>query len=177
MKHFFKIFLLLFLSNCSKIEQQKNDNNSELVKVEFLEVKKSDTIQEPNYIAIFDKESELKSNITKSELKIVNKHILNSVNDYNKKLKITLEKWNKEAKTTKWNYEKEKINLRYYFRQYIISKNENGDKIVRILCFCSSMGDWKNEIIQVYDGGDCYLNAIINLTQNKTEYFGTNGLA
>lgn len=177
MKPFFLISFILFLSCCSKNEQQKNDNNSELVKLEFFEIKKSDTIQEPNYIAIFDKESEVKSNITKSELKIINKHVLNSVNDYNKKLKIKLDQWNEQDKTTKWNYEKEKINLRYYFRQYIISKNENGDKIVKILCFCSSMGDWKNEIMQVYDGGNCYINAIINLTQNKTEYFRTNGLA
>ena len=93
------------------------------------------------------------------------------------KLKIKIEKWNNEDRNTKWNIEDKKINLRYYFRQYIITKNKNGDKIVRVFCFCAYFGNWKNEIMTVHDGGDCYLNAKINLSKNRTEYFGTNGLA
>lgn len=159
MKQFSPILFFLIFS-CSPKNEEKKDN-LETITFDYIEEKYSDTILEKNYIAIFDKETEKKATLSEAELKTVNKNLIQSVEKYNKQL----------------NSDKEKINLRYYFRQYIISKNENGDKIVRVFCFCSYFGDWKNELINVHDGGKCYLNASINLTTNKTEYFQTNGMA
>lgn len=173
MKQILITLIIFFFGSCSK-KQIKNDN---IGVVEFVEQKKSDTLQEPNYIAIFDKKTEKNSTLTISELIFVNISIENSVDKYNEDLKIRLEKLNNESKEVKRNYDEEKIDLRNYFRQYVISVNDNGDKIVRVLCFCTYFGNWKTEIMRVHDGGDCYLNGIINLTKNKTEYFGTNGLA
>lgn len=154
--------ILISILSCSKNETKNNDD-IQIIEFENLEEKKSDTIQEPNYIAIFEEETKSKSELSKKELKIINENLVDAVNKYNED-----DKKNRN----------EKISLRYYYRQYIISKNENGDKIVRVFCFCSISGEfWRNEIISVHDGGNCYLNAVINLTQNKTEYFETNGQA
>lgn len=174
MKKLTLVIILICCSNCSKYQKEKID--LENIQPEYLEEKKSDTLTEPNYIAIFDEKTKKKSFLTKNEMKIVNKNLEKSINEYNHQLKIKLAKWNRENRNIKWNFDKEKIDLRYYFRQYIISTNEDGDKIIRVFCFCSYSGDWENEIIHVHDGGDCYLNLRINLTKNKTEYFGINGL-
>src|SRR5690606_6244600 len=125
----------------------------------------------PNYIAIFDEETGKNSNLTNVEIEIVNNNLENAVEKYNDELKTKLQKWNNEDKSIKWNYDEEKLNLRYYFRQYKVSMDKNGDKIVRVLCFCAFLGNWKTEIMRVHDGGNCYLNAKINVTKNKTEYF------
>ena len=174
MKNLFLFFILLIFTNCSKDPKKEN---WEVVNID-INVIKSDTIKEQNYIAIFDDKTGKKSTLTKSETKIVKINLEKAVSKYNEELKIKLANWNKDAKKPKWNYEKEKINLRNYFRQYIISIDKNGDKIVRVFCFCSRNGEfWRNEIMSVNDGGDCYLNAKINITKDSTEYFGTNGSA
>lgn len=175
-----KIFLLLFLFSffdCSKNEKRKVDKNELIQPIEYIEYKKSDTINEPNYIAIFDDKTETKTTLSKNEPKIVNANLINAVNKYNDDLKIKLDKWNKEDKSYKRDFEKEKLNLRYFYRQYFVSTNEKGEKIVSVFCFCSYFGNWKDERIRVLDGGDCYLNAIINISKNKTEYFRTHGQA
>ncbi len=161
-KKFPFIFLIFIFISCNPKNEKQIDKDVEIINiVDFVEEKKSDTIQESNYYAIFDKKTGKNSKLTKDEIEIVNSNLEKVVNKYNDEIKI----------------EGQKINLRYYFRQYIISVDQNGDKIVRVFCFCSYSGNWKNEIMMVHDGGDCFLNAIINITKNKTEYFGTNGLA
>lgn len=176
-KIIFLFFFILSLISCNSKDQKSIKNDTEIINIVDFEQKKSDTIQEPNYIAIFDDETGKNSTLTDEEISIVNSNLENAVINYNEELKIKIEKWNNEDRNTKWNIEDKKINLRYYFRQYIITKNKNGDKIVRVFCFCAYFGNWKNEIMTVHDGGDCYLNAKINLSKNRTEYFGTNGLA
>lgn len=179
-KYFFNLSILLLASSvfsCNKIEKQVN-NESELVPLKYIESEQSDTLKEPNYIAIFDSESKKKSNLSQNELRIINHNLIKAVDDYNAKLKVSLEKWNKENKTSILNFEEEKLNLRYFYRQYYLSTNESGDKIVNIFCFCSHYDDdWRDNEILVSDGGDCYLNVSVNITKNKTEYFRTHGQA
>jgi hypothetical protein len=174
MKKILPYFSLLILVFCTKKQSEP-----ELVDlVDFVDYKKADTSKVRDYIAIFDDKTEAKSKLSKKELKIVDNLLINAVNIYNDSLKIKLNSWNKKDKTYHWDYEKEKLNLRYYVRQYSISTNENGDKVVHILCLCSYDSEmWRNQRISVNDGGSCYLNAEINITKNKVEYFGTHGLA
>ena len=174
----FLVFFLVFFYSCnSKSEKQSEERDVEIVDVKSLERKKSDTLQEPNYIAIFDEKTEKATTLTISEISIVKNQLENGVNKYNADLKIKLDKWNKEEGMIKWKFDNEKIDLRYYFRQYIVSTDKNGDKIVRVFCFCSYPSFWRNEILQVNDGGSCFLDAKINLSKGKIEYFGTHGEA
>lgn len=164
---------IVFFTNCSKKE-----NLAEEISLQYIEQKKADTLKEKNYIAIFDSQSKKKSTLSELELKLVSKNLIKAVDEYNVSLKIKLEKWNKKSTYYTWNYEKEKLNLRNYYRQYFISTNKNGDKIISIFCFCSYTDDsWRHQKIQVFDGGTCYLNIEINLTKNSYSIVQTHGLA
>ncbi|UFK97838.1 hypothetical protein [Kaistella faecalis] len=168
----FTLLLIIFSSfSCNK------KDNLEPVVVQFQEFKKSDTLEERNYIAVFDDKTEKKTTLSKSELKIINTNLVEAVNKFNNELKLKIEKWNKENESNKRNFNDEKIDLRYYFRQYSVLINENGEKIINVFCFCGYMSDWREEKIHVMDGGDCYLNSRINISKKIVEYFGTHGLA
>lgn len=71
--------------------------------------------------------------------------------------------------------------IRKYYRQYLCYINEKGEKIIFINSMCEldtaydennnpTVFDWKNEMIDIDDGGDCYWKIKINLTTNK--HFG-----
>jgi hypothetical protein len=63
-----------------------------------------------------------------------------------------------------------------YRRQYVCVINKKGQKEVFVNFFCSSFGsDWKNEIIDVKDGGNCFFNFKLNLTTRKYYDFSVNG--
>jgi hypothetical protein len=65
-----------------------------------------------------------------------------------------------------------------YRRQYVCVTSKDRQKEVYINCFCETMGvDWKNKLIQVEDGGNCFFNLKINL--NTKRYFDifVNGYA
>ena len=62
------------------------------------------------------------------------------------------------------------INIENYKRQYVPVINKKGEKEVWINCFCDSWDiDWKKDVLFVFDGGNCYFNLKINLT-NKIYY-------
>lgn len=177
-QNLYLLIILFSVFNCKKIEKTNNEIDKKTVKVKIPEEKPADTIKEPDYIVIFDEETGYKTDLSQNELKVINQNIIKAVNDYNDKLKISLDKWNKENKSSSLDFEKEKLNLRYFYRQYFVTKNNSGDKIVRVFCFCSDFnGIWKNEEVHVNDGGDCFLNVKINVSKNKIEYFGTHGKA
>ena len=90
-----------------------------------------------------------------------------------------------------------KIDVKNYLRQYVVSENETGEKKVWINCFCdkgeeyrktrrkrrekygiiTTRDNWKEEVVQVLDGGKCYFNLTVNLS-NETYYdFSINGEA
>lgn len=66
-----------------------------------------------------------------------------------------------------------------YFRQYVAGINGKGEKIVWINFFCGppKNENWKNEIILVADGGNCYFNIKVNLTERKYYEYMVNGIA
>lgn len=66
-----------------------------------------------------------------------------------------------------------------YNQQYIGAEYENGDKYIWINCFCktqeSDFKDWKTKLVFVKDGGNCFINVLVNLTKNTYEEFNVNG--
>jgi hypothetical protein len=57
-----------------------------------------------------------------------------------------------------------------YKRQYVPYANAKGEKKVFINCFCSGIAGfekWKEKLVEVDDGGSCFFNVTINIT-NQT---------
>lgn len=70
------------------------------------------------------------------------------------------------------------IELKRYKRQYIVIENSVGEKEVWINCFCDNEHtNWKTTIVDMDDGGNCYFNLKINLTQKKYYELRVNGTA
>lgn len=69
------------------------------------------------------------------------------------------------------------IDLTRYKRQYVPVINEKGEKEVWVNCFCDNPHNWKNEIEQVLDGGNCFFNVKINLTKKNYYDLMVNGSA
>ena len=68
------------------------------------------------------------------------------------------------------------IDLARYKRQYIATINAKGEKEVWINCFCNTHNrNWRQQIIGVRDGGNCYFNLKINLTTGKYYDLMVNG--
>lgn len=71
------------------------------------------------------------------------------------------------------------IDLKNYGRQYISVKNEGCHKLVYINCFCNPLEfpyrhkDW----VFVFDGGNCFFQLKIDLTDKKVIDFSENGVA
>ena len=96
-------------------------------------------------------------------------------------LNTSIKKYNKEQQKQfdsvskahpDYNLKKEDfvIELKRYKRQYIPVISDKGYKEVWVNCFCYTRDStWKQKVIFVKDGGNCFFNLVINLT-NKSYY-------
>ncbi|MEZ5425679.1 MAG: hypothetical protein R2747_05400 [Pyrinomonadaceae bacterium] len=66
-------------------------------------------------------------------------------------------------------------NLDKYRLQFIPFLNQQNEKVIWINGFCSNQPGWEKELVLVKDGGNCYFNLYVNLTQNSFEKFQVNG--
>jgi hypothetical protein len=77
------------------------------------------------------------------------------------------------------------IDLKNYYRQYLVIMNENNEKEVFINFLCriypsdetAKSAKWKTGISIVHDGGNCFFSIKINLTKMEYYNFFVNGLA
>jgi hypothetical protein len=71
------------------------------------------------------------------------------------------------------------IDLKRYYRQYVVVYNKRGEKEVWVNCFCNiqSPGNWREKAVIVMGGGNCFFNVRINLTRKSFSDFMVNGLA
>jgi hypothetical protein len=71
------------------------------------------------------------------------------------------------------------IDLKCYYRQYIVVYNKRGEKEVWVNCFCNiqSLNNWREKAVIVMGGGNCFFNVRINLTRKSFSDFMVNGLA
>ncbi|WP_026905467.1 hypothetical protein [Pedobacter glucosidilyticus] len=131
----------------------------------------NDTTDGKQFIAILKPDTEFKSTeLTKADLKLIDDLLNEAVNGFNKRQ----EKRRKDGKTFG-----SPIDLKKYKRQYIAHKNKEGTREVWINCFCRSHDDtkWKTELVVVEDGGSCFFNLKIDLTNKQYFEFSVNGLA
>ena len=57
--------------------------------------------------------------------------------------------------------------LEKYWRQYIPFINSSGQKEVWINFICQPAPVWKQEVVRILDGGNCFFNVKINLVTRK----------
>ena len=79
----------------------------------------------------------------------------------------------------KFNLDDFTIDLKDYGRQFMAGISDNGTKIVFVNCFCDPKKfDYRNkELVFVFDGGNCFFNFKVNLTEKKVFDFMENGVA
>ncbi|MEQ9302850.1 MAG: hypothetical protein RJQ14_02970, partial [Marinoscillum sp.] len=66
-------------------------------------------------------------------------------------------------------------NLGTYTLQIVPFFNEQGEQEVWINGFCDNAPRWRNEVVWVLDGGNCYFTMRINLANGQLISAGTNG--
>lgn len=71
------------------------------------------------------------------------------------------------------------IEIEQYGRQYLFVVAPNKHKLVYINCFCnpSEFEYRKRDWVFVLDGGNCFFNIIIDLTEKRVKQFSENGYA
>jgi hypothetical protein len=110
-------------------------------------------------------------------------------------VRISVSKHNKEIeqRTILANY----INVKPFIMQLVPTVNNKGDVIVWANCFCedflpwlnpeyrnkkqerkfySPPFHWKEEIVEVHDGGGCFFNVTVNLTTREYFNLSVNGI-
>jgi hypothetical protein len=116
--------------------------------------------------------------LTEIDLEHIEKLLIKCINNYNPEQEKRFQEMNSKFD----DYELDKnnfiIDLKKYKRQYIAVINSRGEKEVWINCFCdTSPKGWKNNLIIVEDGGNCYFNLKINLTTDEYYDLMVNGVA
>jgi hypothetical protein len=116
--------------------------------------------------------------LSKDDLLEVERILKNSIKEYNKEQQRQFEAVSEAHSDYKLKKEDFIIDLKRYKRQYIPVINKKGDKEVWVNCFCStSDSTWKQNVVFVKDGGNCYFNLVINLTNKSFYRFTVNGEA
>jgi len=116
--------------------------------------------------------------LTTNDLAIIETLLKKCIDEYNPEKEKEFNEVN--SSHPEYNYSKMNfvIDLKRYKRQYIPMINNSGEKVVWINCFCNTWDkNWKNDLIIVMDGGNCYFNLKINLTTGKYYDLMVNGEA
>jgi len=111
---------------------------------------------------LFDKDS-FPANLSGDEVKTIEKLINERVFVYNGDRKSKQDRIKRPKR---------------YYKQFITVVTSKKEKLVWVNCMCEVTGnEWKKSIPITLDGGSCYFQVKINLTQNIVYYFSVNGVA
>jgi len=174
------IIISLFFLGCVQVERKTNSNkNIENNQVEKIKIDSSKITIFPfdtAYHWIF-KNAKF-TELTEQDLKTIEKVLNEFIKDYNHEQELHYYEISREHPEYNLILEQFVIELDNYNRQYVPVINDKGEKEVWINCFCETWdSDWKNEIIEVDDGGNCFFNLKINLTKEKYYDLMVNGVA
>jgi hypothetical protein len=115
--------------------------------------------------------------LTSKELSQIEILLTNCIDEYNPEQEKRFKEMNSEYPNYKFKKNNFIIDLKRYKRQYIAITNSKDEREVWINCFCSDMSiNWRKEIVEVEDGGNCYFNLKINLTTGKYYELRVNGV-
>ncbi len=120
---------------------------------------------------IFDK-SKKNTTLSAEDLNIAEQLFNNAVDEYNTKQKAA------NSNLSEKQMKRTLIDPSHYKRQYIAVTNSKGEKEIWINCFCDTFDtNWRKQIIEVDDGGDCFFNVYINITTKTHLELRVNGYA
>jgi hypothetical protein len=87
-------------------------------------------------------------------------------------ISVTITEHNKQSKSIVKNPGK-------YYKQIIAAINAQGQKEVWVNCFCTpyEKRHWRKGVVMVLDGGPCFFNIKINLSNNTVMSLAVNGVA
>jgi len=166
--------LTIFLISCGQANKKSTIEDIETPKVRVdtsvIAIMKIDS----STYNVFRHFYNLKSTeLTNNDLEKIETVLLRFTEEYNSEQEKRYEETKAKIAAKYPNSEIDKthfiIDLNQYKRQYYAITNEKGEKEVWINCFCDSWGrNWREELILVLDGGNCYFNLKINL---KTEQY------
>ncbi|PQA59091.1 hypothetical protein C5O19_05400 [Siphonobacter curvatus] len=80
-------------------------------------------------------------------------------------------------------YESDTIQFEHYYRQYTLTVNDEGDKVVAMNCLCmlnpfdKEQDSWRKNKVVVRDGGHCFFQISVNISRGIVYGFMINGLA
>lgn len=117
------------------------------------------------------------TSLTKSEIEEIEIILKQCIDKYNPDQKLRFDTISKKHPEYNLKIEYFVIDLSKYKRQYVPFINSAGQKEVWVNCFCYEFPDWRNEILEVNDGGNCFFNLTINLTTKTFSEFIVNGEA
>lgn len=112
------------------------------------------------------------SDLSNSELGELKKQIKKFIKQHNVQLSEKNSQYGGKANTRRYGIKK----LKNYKIQVVPFLNEHGEKEVWINGFCDDSGDdWREDVIWVLDGGNCFFTMRINLTNESLISAGING--
>ena len=118
------------------------------------------------------------SELDQTELKQIEKIITDCIAEYNPEQRQKFDEISKKYPNDNCRLSDFIIELNRYKRQYVPVINGLGEKEIWVNCFCSTWdSNWRTEILEVFDGGNCYFQLKINLTKNEFYNFMVNGVA
>ena len=114
--------------------------------------------------------------LSDSDYLLIEKLLTQCIAEYNLEQDKYLNEITNKFPDRNFNREYFLIDIQQYKRQYIVVINDKNEKEVWINCFCDTFfKDWRKEIIDVDDGGNCFFNLKINLTREKYYNLWVNG--
>ena len=169
------LIVLILISSCNGNEKTDKTVSGQKTQSEFNLAKSDYTIitYQPEWHWIF--KNAKTAELSESELNDIEKILRIAVKENNDSRKIELKNNpNKELLLSRYE-----LILDGFKRQYVPIINSEGQKEVWINLFCddSGMENWKNELYEVEDGGNCYYNLKINLVTKKYYDLSINGYA
>lgn len=174
------IFIILIsISSCSGTKNTTENKSTENTQIE-LKIAESDFVILPfnkDWYWIF--KNAKPTELTQSELIEIENILKTVVSENNERQKINLKEHNEKYPKNKLKETGFEIKLKGKKRQYVPVINEKGEKEVWVNFFCSDWGNdnWKNDIMMVHDGGNCYFNLKVNLTNKTYSELSINGYA
>lgn len=171
------VFSLLYFFQITFLFGQKNKSETKIRNHNLVDTSKIAIIPFDNYKSWFFKENDSTS-LTSIEIEQIEKLLTLCIFKYNfKKQKIynQIERNNVENEEY---FERNCIDLSMYKRQYVATINSKGEKEIWVNLFCDTFNsNWKNEILVVFDGGNCFFNVKLNLKKKKYFELRINGVA
>lgn len=124
------------------------------------------------------KDAEL-TTLSENELDEVEKIIEQAIKENNEQQRESLEKHNTIYPNDRWTETGFELKTKGFKRQYVTVINDKGQKEIWINFFCNDWGseNWKSDLMEVNDGGNCYFNLKVNLEKKTYSELYINGYA